>query len=150
MVAHLRNATASPKISILGLHREWNEFPNVLIYYRVGHKFSYTWNELFVMNWFISKYFCGNTKSKILSSPHYLEILINLSKPGLSYSVKHDPSSISKITFYASLRVSPIDAEFWWFFLKKLFKTAIPSTEWGQLDGFIRQFCKDNAVLWRN
>ena len=23
--------------------------------YRVGHKFSYTWNELFVMNWFISK-----------------------------------------------------------------------------------------------
>ena len=77
--------------------------------YRVGHKFSDTWNELFVVNWFISKKFWGNTKWKKVSSPHYLKILIKLSKHGISYSLKRDPRSISKITFYAILSVSPIE-----------------------------------------
>ena len=45
---------------------------------------------------------------KKVSSPHYLKILMKLSKHGISYSLKRDPRSISKITFYANLRVSPI------------------------------------------
>ena len=57
--------------------------------YRVIHKFSDTWNELFVVNWFISKMFWGNTKWKKVSSPHYLKILMKLSKHGISYSLKH-------------------------------------------------------------
>ena len=82
-------------------------------FYRVGHKFSYTWNELFVMNWFISKNFWGNRKWKKVLSPHYLKILMKLSKNSISYSLKHDPRSIPKITFYANLRVSPIDTKLW-------------------------------------
>ena len=81
--------------------------------YRVGHKFSDTWNELFVVNWFISNFFWGNTKWKKVSSPHYLKILMKLSKHGISYSLKRDPRSISKITFYADLRVSPVGTELW-------------------------------------
>jgi hypothetical protein len=46
---------------------------------------------------------------KKISSPHYLKILIKLSKHGLSYSLKHDPKSISKITFFANSRVSPTE-----------------------------------------
>ena len=34
---------------------------------------------------------------------------MKLSKHGISYSVKRDPRSISKITFYANLSFSPID-----------------------------------------
>ena len=48
---------------------------------------------------------------KKVSSPHYLKILSKLCKRGLSYSIKHDPKSNSKITFYANLRLSPIDTE---------------------------------------
>ena len=46
---------------------------------------------------------------KKVSSPRCLKILMKLSKHGISYSLKRDPSSISKITFYANLSVSPID-----------------------------------------
>ena len=76
--------------------------------YRVYLKFSDTWNELFVVNWVISKFFWGNTKWKEVSSQHYLKILMKLSKHGVSYSLKRDPSPISKITFFANLSVSPI------------------------------------------
>ena len=88
-------------------------FVQIFPIYRVIHKFSDTWNELFVVNWFISKNFWEKTKWKKVSSPHYLKILIKLSKHGISYSLKCDPRSISKITFYANLRVSPIDTELW-------------------------------------
>ena len=40
---------------------------------------------------------------KKVSSPHYLKILVKLSKHGISYSLKCDPRSSSKITFYANL-----------------------------------------------
>ena len=76
--------------------------------YRVSHKFSYTWNKLFLVNWFISKFFWGNTKWKKVSTPNYLKILIKLSKHGISYSLKRDSRSISKITFNANLSVIPI------------------------------------------
>ena len=106
----------------------------------VANKFSYTWNELFLVNWFISNFFCENTKWKKVSSPHYLKISSKLSKHGLSYSLKRDPRSISKITFYANLRVSPIDTELSGLKNKccLLFKSAISWPEWGQLDGFAK------------
>ena len=49
-----------------------------------------------MVNWYISKKNCGSTKSKIVPSPHYLKILIKLAK--------HDPRSISEITFLCQLR----------------------------------------------
>ena len=67
--------------------------------YRVSKKFSDTLNELFVVNWLISHFFCDNTKWKVVSSPHYLKILLKYTKYGLSYSLKRDWKSISKITF---------------------------------------------------
>ena len=108
--------------------------------YRVFLKFSYTWNELFVVNWLISKFFWGSTKWNKVSYPHYLKILMKLSKHDISYSLKRDRKSISKITFYANLRVSPIDTELWYFFKSFLFKSAIPWSEWDQLDGFVEHF----------
>ena len=73
--------------------------------YRVIHKFSYTWNKLFLVNWFTSTFFWENTKWKKVSYPHYLKIVIKLSKHGLSYSLKRDLRSISKITFCANSSV---------------------------------------------
>ena len=104
--------------------------------YRVYLKFSDTWNELFVVNWFISNFFWGNTKWKKVSSPHYLKILMKWSKHGISYSLKRDLSSISKITFYTNLRVSHIGTKLWYL----LFKSAMPWPEWGQLNGFAEHF----------
>ena len=46
---------------------------------------------------------------KKVSSPNYLKILMKLNKNGISYSLRRDPRSISKITFYANLIVNPID-----------------------------------------
>ena len=86
-----------------------------IVVYRVFLKFSDTWNELFVVNWFISKFFWGNTKWKKVSSPHYLKSLMKLSKHGITYSLKCSPRSISKITFCANLSVSPIDIELYFF-----------------------------------
>ena len=40
-----------------------------------------------------------------------IKSIIKLAKDGLSYSLKRDSRSISKIIFYANLRVSPIDTE---------------------------------------
>ena len=40
-----------------------------------------------------------------------LKILMKLSKHGISFSLKRDPRSITKITFCANLSVSPIDIE---------------------------------------
>ena len=82
--------------------------------YRVANKFSDTWNQLFVVNCLISNFFCENTRWKLVSSPHYLKILIKSTKHGLSYSLKRDLRPISKITF-----VSPFDTEAWEFFLAK-------------------------------
>ena len=87
-------------------------------HYRVYLKFSDTWNVLFVVNCFISIFFWGNTQWKKVSSQHSLKNLMKLSKHGISYSLKCDPRSISKITFYANLRVRPIDTELWYFFQK--------------------------------
>ena len=81
--------------------------------YRVFLKFSDTWNELLAVNWFISDFFWRNTKWKKVSSPHYLKSLMKWSKHVISHSLKRDPRSISKITFYANLRVSPIGTEIW-------------------------------------
>ena len=67
--------------------------------YRVANKFSDTLNELFVVHWVVSKIFGENTKWKIPSSSHYLNILVKSINHGLSYSLKHDQESISKITF---------------------------------------------------
>ena len=59
-----------------------------------------TWPQLQPQSWSISNFFCKSTKWKKVSSPHYLKISIRLSKRGLSYSLKHDGRSISKITFF--------------------------------------------------
>ena len=67
--------------------------------YRVANKFSDTLNELFVVNWLISKTFGENTKWELASSSHYLKILVKSINHGLSYSLKRDQKSISKITF---------------------------------------------------
>ena len=91
----------------------WCFNPSIdFLIYRVYLKFSDTWKELFVVNWFISKSFWGNTKWKKVSSPHYLKILMKLSKHGISYSLKRNTRSISKITFYANLRVSQLIQRF--------------------------------------
>ena len=50
-------------------------------------------------------FFWENTKWKKVSYPHYLKIVIKLSKHGLSYSLKRDLRSISKITFCANSSV---------------------------------------------
>ena len=50
-------------------------------------------------------FFWENTKWKKISYPHYLKIVIKLSKDGLSYSLKRDLRSISKITFCANSSV---------------------------------------------
>ena len=50
-------------------------------------------------------FFCENTKWKKVSYQNYLKIVIKLSKHGLSYSLKCDPRSISKITLFADLSV---------------------------------------------
>ena len=66
--------------------------------------------ELVHLKIFLRKY---QMKKKVLF-PHYLKILIKLSKHGLSNSFKRNPWSISKITFFANLRVT--DTELWYFF----------------------------------
>ena len=118
--------------------------------YRVSHKFSYTWNELFVMNWFISKIFWGNTKWKNISCPHYLKILMKLSKHGISYTLRHDPRSISKMPIWLlTLLISSID-----FYkdlqylhkIKRLFNKAI------QLTSFRPRYCwleYQTAFFWK-
>ena len=85
-----------------------------VIMYRVANKFSDTLNELFVVNCLISRFFCENTRWKLVSSSHYLKLLIKSTMHGLSYSLKCDLRSISKFTF-----VSPFDTEPWEFFLPK-------------------------------
>ena len=82
--------------------------------YRVANKFSDTLNELFLVNCLISKFFCGNTRWKLVSSPHYLKILIKSTKHCLSYSLKRYLRPISKITF-----VSNFDTEPWEFVSQK-------------------------------
>ena len=94
------------------LCKVWGRLDNI---YRVIHKFSYTWNELFLVSWFTVTFFCENAKWKKVSYPHYLEIVIKLSKNGLSYSLKRDPKSISKITFLPIRVLSPIDTELYFF-----------------------------------
>ena len=96
------------KLLSLGAHfckKLWRRQKSLV--YRVGHKFSDAWNELIVVKWFISNFFWGNAKWKKVSCPHYLKIWMKWSKHGISYRLKHDPMSISKITFYANLSVSP-------------------------------------------
>ena len=89
--------------------------PGVNYLYRVANKFSDTLNELFAVNCLISIFFCGNTRWKLVSSSHYLKLLIKSTMHGLSYSLKCDLRSISKFTF-----VSPFDTEPWEFFLPKI------------------------------
>ena len=60
----------------------------------------------------------GNTKWRKVSSPHYLKNLMKLNKHCISYSLKRDSRTISKMTLYANLRSSPIDTELWYFFKK--------------------------------
>ena len=77
---------------------------------------------------------------KKVSSPHYLKILMKLSKHGISYSLKRNPRSISKITFCANLSVSSIDIELKFLqrtckIKKKLFNIAI------QLNSFRPRYC---------
>ena len=101
--------------------------------------------ELFHLN-----FFRENTKWKKGSYTHYLKILIKLSKHGLSYSLKRDWRSISKITFYANWRVSPIDTEIWELFKQKLLfviRRMRSVVEWICL--IIFQFWKDNTVFWK-
>ena len=62
---------------------------------------------------------------KKVSSPHYLKMLMKLSKRGISYSLKRDLRSISKITFYGNWRVSSTNTEFDNFFKKRLFVIQI-------------------------
>ena len=94
--------------------------PNFLSYERGNcHNsllwFSDTLNELFVVNCLISRFFCENTRWKLVSSSHYLKLLIKSTMHGLSYSLKCDLRSISKFTF-----VSPFDTEPWKKFLPKM------------------------------
>ena len=70
--------------------------------------------ELVHLKKFMRKYQMKKSTIPILS-----EILTKLSNHGItSYSLKRDLRSISKITFYTNLRVSPIDTELWYFFKK--------------------------------
>ena len=69
--------------------------------------------------WWTSTFFCENTKWKKVSYPHYLKIVIKLSKHGLSYSLKSNPRSISKITFCANSSV-----KFYWYSALFFQKTA--------------------------
>ena len=77
----------------------WFYVGHIFKSYRVANKFSDTLNELFVVNWLISKTFGENTKWELASSSHYLKILVKSINHGLSYSLKRDQKSISKITF---------------------------------------------------
>ena len=78
-------------------------------------------------------FFVKIPNEKKISSPHYLKISSKLSKHGLSYSLKRDPRSISKITFCANSSVNPIDTQFYFFFkdlhylckIKRLFIKSI-------------------------
>ena len=104
----------------------------------VANKFSDTLNQLFVVNCLISNFFCENTRWKLVSSPHNLKILIKSTKHNLSYSLKCDLRSISKITF-----VSPFVAEPWEFFLPK---NAISSSNHYYL-GEIKKIIHPNALI---
>ena len=90
-----------------------NELSNRLNLKSTGLGISFQTLEMNCLWW---TGFWGNTKCKNVSSPHYLKILMKLSKHGISYSLKCDPRSISKITFYANLRVRSIDTELRYFF----------------------------------
>ena len=75
----------------------FKQFGANFLNYRVANKFSDTLNELFVVNWLISKTFGENTKWELASSSHFLKILVKSINHGLS--LKRDQKSISKITF---------------------------------------------------
>ena len=89
---------------------------------------------------FFSLVFLWKYQMKKSIIPHYLKFLIKLNKHSHSNSLKRDLRSISKITFYANLIVSPIDTELSGLKNKccLLFKSAISWPEWGQLDGFAK------------
>ena len=101
------------------------------------------------MNWLISSTFCWNTKWKIVSSPHYLKILIKSTKHDLSYSLERDRKSISKITFVPGFVLALLIQNFNMFSQKLLFRTKISiilawirSVRWT-----IFLFYQDNADL---
>ena len=73
-------------------------------------------DKLFLVNWLISISFCENNKWKIVSSPHYLNILIKSTKDDLSYSLKCDQRSMPKITYVPCF--VPIDTELGEYFTK--------------------------------
>ena len=101
------------------------------------------------MNWWISKLFCENTKWKIVPSPHYLKILLKLTKDGLSYSLKHDQKSISKIAFVPCFLLAVLIQNLENFSQKLLFviQTSIISA-WIRSDGWtIFLFCQVNTDL---
>ena len=62
--------------------------------------------ELVHLNFFSWKY-----QMKKVSYPHYLKTSIKLSKHSLNYSLKSDPSSISKVILCANRVSSPVDTE---------------------------------------
>ena len=58
-----------------------------------------------------SQIFFEEMPNEKVSSPHYLKTLMKLGRHGISYSLKCNPRSISKISFCANLSVSPIDTD---------------------------------------
>ena len=57
-----------------------------------------------------SQKFLRKYQMKKVSFSHYLKILMKSSKHGISYTLKRHPRSLSIITFYANLKVSPIQS----------------------------------------
>ena len=97
--AHYINCVSIVHICHRSIQSILSSKQEISLVYRVSNKFSDTFNELFVVNWLISHFFCDNTKWKVVTSPHYLKILLKSTKHGLSYNLKRDWKSISKITF---------------------------------------------------
>ena len=103
----------------------------------------------FVVNWLITNFFCENTKWKIVFSPHYLKILIKSTNHGLSYSLKRDWKSISKITFVSGFVLALLIQNSNNFSQKLLFVFQISIIlAWVRSDGWtIFLFYQDNADL---
>ena len=51
-----------------------------MLEYRDSHKFSYTWNELFAVNWFISKKFWEKNQMKKSIMPTLSENFIEINQ----------------------------------------------------------------------
>ena len=115
------------------------------IYFRVGNKFSDTFNELFSVNWLISIFFSESTKS----SPYHLKILIKSTKIGLSYRLKRDQRSISKMKFVPCFLLALLMQNLENFSQKLLFVIQISIIlTWIRPDGWKYSYVTKKIQIW--